>query len=195
MDFKCKGPQPDFADTKAESGLKLSQKSEKMRNRLCSLLDNRFMIKNMTTENLNRFSSLIKKESKGLLIAWRDMVKKLPIAKDLDNPTLNDHIPDLIEELSYELSIYDTDKTLVEELKKSPVTHGLDRLRIGFDVEELVAEYNALRYVILDLSQKNISTLDGPETHTINRVIDKSIALAVKTYSDRKALDIKKPTC
>lgn len=145
----------------------------------------------MTNENLNKFSSLIKKESNALLISWRDMVRKLPIAKDLDTPTLTDHVPDLIEELSYELSMYDTDRTLVDELKKSPVIHGLDRLRIGFDVEELVAEYNALRYVILDLAQKNISKLDGPETHTINRVIDKSIALAVKTYSDRKALDIK----
>ncbi|MBF0217162.1 MAG: HAMP domain-containing histidine kinase [Candidatus Omnitrophica bacterium] len=145
----------------------------------------------MTNENLNKFSSLIKREGNALLISWRDMVRKLPIAKDLDTPTLTDHVPDLIEELSYELSIYDTDKTLVNELKKSPVTHGLDRLRIGFDVEELVAEYNALRYVILDLAQKNIAKLDGPETHTINRVIDRSIALAVKTYSDRKALDIK----
>ena len=145
----------------------------------------------MSNENLNKFSSLIKKESNALLISWRDMVRKLPIAKNLDTPTLTDHVPDLIEELSYELSMHDTDKTLVDELKKSPVTHGLDRLRIGFDVEELVAEYNALRYVILDLAQKNISKLDGPETHTINRVIDKSIALAVKTYSDRKALDIK----
>ncbi len=145
----------------------------------------------MPNENLNKFSLLIKKESHTLLISWRNIVKTLPIAKDLDTPTLTDHIPDLIEELSYELSIFDTDKTLMDELKKSPVTHGLDRLRIGFDVEELVAEYNALRYVILDLAQKNITKLDGPETHTINRVIDKSIALAVKTYSDRKALDIK----
>ena len=145
----------------------------------------------MATANLNNLSLLIKTESKTLLAAWRDEVKKLPSAKNLDTPTLNDHIPDLIEELSNELSVYDTEQTLVDELKKSPVTHGLDRLRIGFDVEELVAEYNALRYVILDLAQKNISKLDGPEAHTINRVIDKSIALAVKTYSDRKALDIK----
>ena len=72
----------------------------------------------MPNGNLNKFSSLIKSESAELLIAWRDMVKKLPIAKGLDILTLNDHIPDLIEEISYELSIYDTDKTLMDELKK-----------------------------------------------------------------------------
>ena len=144
----------------------------------------------MITENLNYLSLLIKKESNALLAAWRDKIKELPDAKHLDISTLNDHIPDLIEELSYELSIHNTDKTLADALKKSPISHGLDRLRIGFDVGEVVAEYNALRYVILDLVQKNISKIEGPEIHTINRVIDKSIALAVKTYSDRKALDI-----
>jgi two-component system, OmpR family, phosphate regulon sensor histidine kinase PhoR len=145
----------------------------------------------MINKNLNKFSFLLKKGRGRLLAEWRAMVKKLPAAKHLDTPTLNDHIPDLIKELSYELSVHDTDKTKVNKLKKVSIAHGLDRLRVGFDVEELIAEYNALRYVIQAFAKKNIAKLDGPETHIINRVIDKSIALAVKTYSDRKALDIK----
>ena len=36
----------------------------------------------------------------------------------------------------------------LSELKKNSVVHGLDRLRLGFDVEEVVAGYNALRRVI-----------------------------------------------
>lgn len=66
----------------------------------------------------------------------------------------------------------------------------LDRLRLGFDVEEVVAEYNALRSVIQDLIERHNLSLRGPVNRTINRVIDMSIGLAVKTYATQKALEI-----
>jgi signal transduction histidine kinase len=79
---------------------------------------------------------------------------------------------------------------MIGELKKYSVIHGLDRLRIGFDVEEVVAEYNALRGVIQDLIERHGLRLGGPVNRTINRVIDMSIGLAVKTYATQKALEI-----
>jgi two-component system, OmpR family, phosphate regulon sensor histidine kinase PhoR len=66
----------------------------------------------------------------------------------------------------------------------------LDRLRLGFDVEEVVAEYNALRGVIQDLIERHDLRLRGVVNRTINRVIDVSIGLAVKTYAAQKALEI-----
>jgi signal transduction histidine kinase len=66
----------------------------------------------------------------------------------------------------------------------------LDRLRLGFDVEEVVGEYNALRGVIQDLVERHDLRLRGAVNRTINRVIDVSIGLAVKTYAAQKALEI-----
>src|SRR5687768_5758798 len=79
---------------------------------------------------------------------------------------------------------------MIGELKKTSVIHGLDRLRLGFDVEEVVGEYNALRGVIQDLIERHDLSLRGPVNRTINRVIDMSIGLAVKTYAAQKALEI-----
>ena len=120
---------------------------------------------------------------------WRQVVGQLSVARDLDVPTLNDHIPDLLEELADELEAY-SDESMIGELKKNSVAHGLDRLRLGFDVEEVVGEYNALRGVIQDLIERNNLSLRGPVNRTINRVIDMSIGLAVKTYATQKALEI-----
>jgi len=53
-----------------------------------------------------------------------------------------------------------------------------------------VAEYNALRGVIQDLIERHGLRLRGAVNRTINRVIDKSIGLAVKTYAAEKALEI-----
>jgi two-component system phosphate regulon sensor histidine kinase PhoR len=143
----------------------------------------------MSTENLHALAALIRREREALLAEWRQEVRQLPVAHDLDVPTLNDHVPDLLEELAYELED-SSDESMIGELKKNPIIHGLDRLRLGFDVEEVVAEYNALRSVIQDLIETHGLRLRGTVNRTINRVIDKSIGLAVKTYAAQKALEI-----
>lgn len=143
----------------------------------------------MSTENLHTLAALIRRERDTLLDEWRQEVRQLSVAHNLDVPTLNDHIPDLLEELAYELEAF-VDDSMIGELKKNPVIHGLDRLRLGFDVEEVVAEYNALRGVIQDLIERHGLTLRGSVNRTINRVIDVSIGLAVKTYATQKALEI-----
>ncbi|MDQ1559542.1 MAG: hypothetical protein QOD32_2602 [Pyrinomonadaceae bacterium] len=143
----------------------------------------------MSTDNLHILAALIRRERDTLLAEWRQEVRQLSVAHQLDVPTLNDHIPDLLEELAYELEA-SSDESMIGELKKTSVIHGLDRLRIGFDVEEVVAEYNALRGVIQDLIERHGLRLGGSVNRTINRVIDMSIGLAVKTYATQKALEI-----
>ncbi len=143
----------------------------------------------MSTENLHTLAGLIRKERDILLAEWRQEVRQLSTAYPLDVPTLNNHIPDLLEELAVELETH-VDGTMIGELKKNSVIHGLDRLRLGFDIEEVVAEYNALRGVIQNLAERHDISLRGQVNRTINRVIDMSIGLAVKTYAAQKALEI-----
>ena len=143
----------------------------------------------MSSENLHTLATLIRRERDTLLAEWRQEVRQLSVAHNLDVPTLNDHIPDLLEELADELEAY-VDESMIGELKKNSVIHGLDRLRLGFDIEEVVGEYNALRGVIQDLIERHDLSLRGPVNRTINRVIDMSIGLAVKTYATQKALEI-----
>jgi signal transduction histidine kinase len=143
----------------------------------------------VSSENLHTLATLIRAERDTLLAQWRQEVRQLSVAHNLDVPTLNDHVPDLLDELADELEAY-VDESMIGELKKNSVIHGLDRLRLGFDVEEVVGEYNALRGVIQDLIERHDLSLRGPVNRTINRVIDMSIGLAVKTYAAQKALEI-----
>lgn len=143
----------------------------------------------MSTKNLHTLAELIRKERDILLAEWRQEVCQLATACHLDVPTLNNHIPDLLEELALELETH-VDGSMIGELKKNSVIHGLDRLRLGFDIEEVVAEYNALRGVVQNLAERHDLSLRGQVNRTINRVIDMSIGLAVKTYATQKALEI-----
>lgn len=144
----------------------------------------------MNTRDLEQLATLIRQKRDDLLTHWRKEVRRLPIAQHLDTPTLNDHIPDLLEELACELET-SCDETLIDaHLKENPIIHGLERLRIGFDVEEVVAEYNVLRDAIQSLVERDGARLQGPAARIVNRVLDRAIGLAVKTYATQKAMEV-----
>jgi len=146
----------------------------------------------MSTTNLVRLADLIITERETLLARWRDQVRALPSAADLTTPTLNDHIPDLINELAHALRST-SDKAIPDKLLEgSPPAHGLQRLRDKFDLEEVVAEYNILRGCLHDLAEHHGINLQGKPFHIINRVFDEAIGLAVKTYATQRNLEVQK---
>ena len=145
----------------------------------------------MSSSQLDRLAALIRGEHHTLLARWRQQVRELPSAQHLDVPTLNDHVPQLIEELAAALKAR-SDETIPEALSEaSPPAHGMQRVQDGYDIEEVVAEYNILRGCIHDLAQANGLTLQGEPFHILNRVLDGAIGLAVKTFAAARALEVR----
>lgn len=141
--------------------------------------------------DLDRLAALIERERDGLLSRWRQQVRALPSARHLDAPTLNDHLPRLLDELAAALKAR-SGETIPQALsEQSPPAHGLQRVQDGFDIEEVVAEYNILRGCIHDLAQANGLTLQGEPFHILNRVLDGAIGLAVKTFAAEQALEVR----
>ena len=145
----------------------------------------------MPNSDLDRLATLIRRERDALLSEWRKKVRSLPAAQHLDTPTLNDHVPQLIEELAAALQAR-SDETIPEALSEaSPPAHGLQRVADGYDIEEVVAEYNILRGCVHDLAQANGLTLQGKPFHILNRVLDGAIGLAVKTFATGQASEVR----
>jgi signal transduction histidine kinase len=139
---------------------------------------------------LVQLSGLIEKHREALLTLWRGQVRQLPSARHLDVPTLNDHIPQLLSELAEALRTH-SDESIPEAYREaSPPAHGQQRVQDGFDVEEVVAEYNILRGCIHDLADENGLTLQGRPFHIVNRVLDQAIGLAVQTYATQRAREV-----
>jgi two-component system, OmpR family, phosphate regulon sensor histidine kinase PhoR len=146
----------------------------------------------MTTATINSLGQLIRVNREELLARWREQVRKLPAAQNLDTPTLNDHIPDLIDELACALQTRSEEAAEEILVDGSPPIHGRQRLQVGFDIEEIVAEYNALRRCIHELAEENGIEIQGNILHIVNRVLDEAIGLAVQTYATERALEVKK---
>jgi signal transduction histidine kinase len=133
---------------------------------------------------------LIRLNVQHILRDWRKGVNTLSSAKGLDTPTLNDHIPDFLGELAstFENS---SDASIASRMAHgTPPAHGLERLRNGFEVEEVVAEYNILRECIHDLADRNGLVLQGKPFHILNRALDGAIGAAVRQYATQQALEV-----
>lgn len=145
----------------------------------------------MMTTMISRLAQLIREKKDTLLKRWRDQVRELPSAAHLDIPTLNDHIPALLDELAQALE-HPSDRTIAETLKEgTPPEHGIQRFEDGFDITEVVSEYNILRGCVHDLALENDLSLEGRPFHTLNQVLDQAIGLAVKTHAEQQALAVK----
>lgn len=140
--------------------------------------------------NLQRLAELIGRNRDRLLQDWRTDVRRLPAAADLDLPTLTDHVPAVLDELAGALAAGRTESVLDLQLEESPKVHGIERLRAGFDIVEVVAEYNILREVIQALAEQNRIDISGDVSRIVNRIFDRAVAAAVDMYARQKTVEL-----
>jgi signal transduction histidine kinase len=145
-----------------------------------------------TASKFEKLAALIEAERDAVLAQWRQQVCQLPTAQGLAAPQLEDHVPALLDELAQAWRSV-SEETIAEALLEgSPPIHGRQRLQDGFDIVEVVAEYNILRGCVHDLAERHDVSLQGKAFHILNRVFDEAIAVAVQTFATQQALEVQR---
>jgi two-component system phosphate regulon sensor histidine kinase PhoR len=139
-----------------------------------------------TQTEIRRLAEALRRGKNRLLDAWRDQVRQLPSAEGLDVPTLNDHIPDLIDELVTAMEANSGETVVESVLEGTPPAHGAQRLQDGFDIVEVSAEYNIMRACVHDLAERESISMQGEPFHVLNRVLDAAIGVAVAAFSEQR---------
>ncbi len=140
---------------------------------------------------LDRLATALLEERDTVLARWREQVRALPSASHLDLPTLNDHMPVWLAELASALLASLKAPGELEEAA-SPSAHGLQRFTDGFDIEEVVAEYNILRDCVHELGERLEVDLRGNSRSILNRAFDDAIAGAVKAFAQCQAREVRR---
>jgi two-component system, OmpR family, phosphate regulon sensor histidine kinase PhoR len=143
-------------------------------------------------ENVSRLSQLIRDRQADIIDEWKTAAARLPRAQHLDEPLLLDHMPQMLEELSTAL-IHSQNRSIIEmSAHKSAKQHGEVRYQLGFDVEEVIAEFGLLRDTVQRFAETSSINISGEVNRTVNRVIDKAIAVSLETYVQQQTQEVKR---
>lgn len=142
----------------------------------------------MPKENLNRLAALIVDRREQLLADWRREVRRLPGADKLDEPTINDQVPQLLNSLAE--ALVRPPQGAEAYVDAISAEHGLLRWQAGFDVTEVVAEYNILRGCLQDAAERDGIILSGELLHIVNSVFDEAVGRAIKAFETMMTIEL-----
>lgn len=143
----------------------------------------------MKSSEIDPFVALLKNQHDELLAAWRTQVRALPAARNLDIPTINDQVPELLDDLTKELSR--PERSVDDEVDAISAEHGLLRWQAGFDVTEVVAEYNILRQCVLDLTEQHGIIVSGERARVLHKLFDEAAGRAIKAFETMMTIELK----
>jgi len=149
-------------------------------------------MKRHTTEHLSRLATLIADNQARIIKEWKATARKLPRAQHLDEPLLLDHMPQLLHDLSSSLTEAQSVSILEMRAHDSAKEHGAIRLKLGFDIEQVIAEFGLLRDVIQHFAEAEGVNISSEVNRTVNRVIDKAVAVSLQTYVQQQAEEVER---
>lgn len=123
-----------------------------------------------------------------VITEWRVQAGELLRELNLDKPTITDHLPDVIAEITRDLALGRYGTLSEEHTRGSPPVHGVQRFHDGLDVGEVVAEYNLLRTAFITVAERHDLYIVGEAARIINHRIDEAVRLAVMAFAAQQAL-------
>ena len=123
-----------------------------------------------------------------VIAEWRVQAGELLRELNLDKPTITDHLPDVIAEITRDLALGRYGTLSEEHTRGSPPVHGVQRFHDGLDVGEVVAEYNLLRTAFVTVAERHDFYIVGEAARIINHRIDEAVRLAVMAFAAQQAL-------
>jgi two-component system, OmpR family, phosphate regulon sensor histidine kinase PhoR len=137
---------------------------------------------------VERLAELFASCQEEIMDEWRLQAGELLRDLQLDKPTLTDHLPDLVAEITRDLSLNRAGNLSREQIRGNPPTHGVQRFHDGLDVGEVVAEYNLLRVAFITIAERHGLYLVGEAARIINHRIDQGVRMAVTSFAAQQAL-------
>jgi signal transduction histidine kinase len=147
-----------------------------------------------------RLSQFIIENVEPILREWEAFARTMiPPAETMSIPELRNHAHEILLAIAAEMELAQSEdqreaksKGLAEPRAKTSFAseHGGLRQRVGFDLNQLSAEYRALRASVLRLWMVRAGTVDATvleEVARFNEGIDQSLAEAMLAYSERMA--------
>ncbi|MFL5440583.1 MAG: ATP-binding protein [Myxococcales bacterium] len=138
-----------------------------------------------------RLADFLRARHDEILARWEREVSRLRPARFLSRPALLDHIPDFLRQLSDYVSAT-RDGVAVVPPQEFPIVHAIERLDVGYDLDEVVAEYAVLRECVTTVAySEGAPARLSAELPVLHKAIDQAIAASVERYSKTRERTLK----
>jgi PAS domain S-box-containing protein len=130
----------------------------------------------------HRIAELIRQRRDGIVRSWEVAVRAMPRARELDPPTLIDHIPDLLERIAQAIDDLSHGRTPASQQAVAK-RHAMSRLEEGFDLQEVISELRMLRQCIFRvLAEPTLGIVQIDELRALDNAIDEAVSGSVEHY-------------
>jgi len=128
-----------------------------------------------------------------LIDRWTQEVRDSISGDSVPTLELIDHIPVFIEEIIAALQedAGISNDSPLPEVSPSAAKHGIARLRLGFDIDEVVREYGFLRDGVLALIDEANLTVTVREFRTFSRYISNGNAEAIRQFAQNRDTELR----
>lgn len=131
---------------------------------------------------VRRLCDFIRSNRDALIADWTERIRMLSPAKELSPPALVDHLPEILARFAEMVEAVHTGKAV--PLAEAPKKHAVDRLARGFDLEEVIKEFSALRQCILALWERTVgATITVAELGRLDAALDQSIMESTLSFA------------
>jgi signal transduction histidine kinase len=136
----------------------------------------------MAYQHVQEIADLLERRTDALVDAWKREVADATKGKILDEAALKDSMAELIKEIAETLRSGIENHAGEPRFRRAPISHGAQRVKVGFDIEEVISEYNILRDVLQNEAEDAGLNLTGEVGHIINRVLNAAMTLSIRAY-------------
>jgi signal transduction histidine kinase len=140
----------------------------------------------MEGNRLNQIAELLEQRTDAVVDAWKQEVARATRGKHLDEAALVDSMADMVRELAATLRTGAGDHVEEQHFRRGPISHGAQRGQLGFDIEEVITEYNIFRDVLQEEVESIGLDLSGQVGHIVNRVLNAAMTLSMRSYIEER---------
>jgi signal transduction histidine kinase len=149
-----------------------------------------------------RLSEFVTKEKEAILLEWEAFARTLtPAATDMSPSAIRDHGAEILDAIALDMETAQSGSQQSQKSKGRDAADGKDdgidavghvhaglRLEAGFDLDQLISEYRALRASVIRLWEQSLpetTRAQRGELIRFNEAIDQMLAESVRSYTRR----------
>jgi len=147
-------------------------------------------------DNTIHLSALLADRRVDILERWTQRIGREHVDKELSRGELWDHLPHFFDEVLAALRTEEGSSAEAAATNESPasVEHGTQRLRVGFDLAEVIREYEILTECILDEVEAIGGSISTRALRRVQALLNAGRAQAIGAYIDRRDAEMAQAT-